>query len=251
MKILVIGATGMLGHAMLKELSNDKGLDVFGTIRGETILLPGFTDDGKIIYGIDVLQHDSLVEVFDKVKPSIVINCAGLIKQNVHSKDSLKIIPINSILPHKLAQLCNIFSSRLIHISTDCVFSGDKGYYCESDQPDARDLYGQSKLLGEVNYPNTVTLRTSIIGHELKSRHGLLSWFLAQGGTCRGYTKAIFSGLPTVILADIVGKIVIQHPNLTGIYHVGAEPISKYKLLTIMASVYGKNRDNPRRLRVD
>jgi dTDP-4-dehydrorhamnose reductase len=226
---------------VLNELKKDAALDVYGTTRSSrNKLCSGFESNHKIMYGIDVLQNNSLCDVFEMVKPNVVVNCAGLIKQNVLSCNPLKAIPINSVLPHQLAQLCNICGSRLIHISTDCVFSGAKGDYRECDQPDARDLYGLSKLLGEVDYPNAVTLRTSIIGHEVGTKNGLLSWFLDQDSSCNGYTKAIFSGLPTVILAEIIRKVVIPLPQLNGLYHVGADPISKFELLKMIAVVYEK-----------
>jgi len=143
-------------------------------------------------------------------------------------------------LPHRLARLCELSGARLVHMSTDCVFAGDKGCYLESDPSDAKDLYGRSKFLGEVAYPHAVTLRTSIIGHELQSAHGLVGWFLAQQERCNGYTKAVFSGLPTVVLAQIIRDVVIPRPDLSGVYHVAAEPIAKYDLLKLIAETYGK-----------
>jgi dTDP-4-dehydrorhamnose reductase len=152
----------------------------------------------------------------------------------------LQAIPINSLLPHRLAQLCAIAGSRLLHVSTDCVFSGSKGMYKESEASDAHDLYGQSKYLGEVDYSHAVTLRTSIIGREFTSAHGLIDWFLSQQGSVRGYTKAIFSGLPTVELARVMHDFVLPNPGLRGLYHVSAEPIDKYTLLQQVAQAYGK-----------
>ncbi|MFM8331419.1 MAG: dTDP-4-dehydrorhamnose reductase family protein, partial [Candidatus Methylumidiphilus sp.] len=146
----------------------------------------------------------------------------------------------NSLLPHRLATLCSIAGARLIHISTDCVFSGDRGGYTEDDPSDARDVYGKTKFLGEVTDSHTITLRTSIIGHELQTTHGLVEWFLSQERQCKGYTKAIFSGLPTVVLARIISDIVISRPDLSGVYHLAARPISKYELLNLIAAVYGK-----------
>jgi dTDP-4-dehydrorhamnose reductase len=169
-----------------------------------------------------------------------VINAVGLIKQLAGANDALAAIPINSVLPHRLARLCDLVGARLIHISTDCVFSGRKGMYKETDDPDANDLYGRSKFLGEVAYPNTVTLRTSIIGHELSTAHGLVGWFLAQDGTANGYSRAVFSGLSTVELARIIRDYVIPQPELVGLYHVSSDPINKLDLLRLVAKVYGK-----------
>jgi len=144
-------------------------------------------------------------------------------------------------MPHRLAKLCTLIGARLVHISTDCVFSGEKGGYVESDFTDARDVYGKSKALGEVDYPHTITLRTSTIGHELNSAYGLLDWFLSQNKSCKGYNRAIFSGVPTVILAQIIRDVVIPHKELSGIHHIAAKSINKYELLKLIAEVYGKS----------
>jgi dTDP-4-dehydrorhamnose reductase len=170
----------------------------------------------------------------------MVINCVGLIKQLAGADDPLLAIPLNSLLPHRVARLCDMAGARLVHISTDCVFSGEKGAYQETDYTDARDLYGMSKLLGEVHYPHSVTLRTSIIGHALEGANGLIDWFLAQQQRCRGYTRAIFSGLPTVVLARLVRDVIIPDSSLHGLYHVAADPISKYELFKQVAGIYGK-----------
>ncbi len=241
MKILVLGASGMLGNAMVRVLSEQADWQVHGTIRSESAKRFFHADIAeRLISGIDVEQHDSLLQAFIRIRPDVVINCVGLIKQLADAEDPLQAIPINALLPHRLARLCELSGARLVHMSTDCVFAGDKGDYRESDPSDARDLYGRSKFLGEVAYPHTITLRTSIIGHELQSAHGLVNWFLSQQGQCKGYTRAIFSGLPTVALAQVVRDVVIPHAELSGVYHVAAQPISKYGLLTLIAEVYGK-----------
>ncbi len=241
MRVLILGASGMLGNAMIQVLSEEGGWEVFGTIRsGSTSRFYSGEIAEKLIPGIDVEDHDSLVDVFDRVRPDIVINCIGLIKQLADANDPLLALPINSLLPHRLARLCSLAGARLVHVSTDCVFSGKKGNYVETDPSDAEDLYGKSKYLGEVDYPNAITLRTSIIGHELQSAHGLIGWFLSQKEKCEGYARAIFSGLPTVALAQIVRDVVIPRPDLHGVYHVAAKPISKYELLELVAKVYGK-----------
>lgn len=161
-------------------------------------------------------------------------------KQLADAEDPLQAIPINAMLPHRLSRLCELAGARLVQISTDCVFSGEKGNYRESDPSDAKDLYGKSKFIGELSSPHTITLRTSIIGHELQSAHGLLGWFLSQEERYNGYAKAIFSGLPTVVLAQIFRDEVIPRPELSGVYHVAGQPISKYDLLKLIATVYGK-----------
>jgi len=241
MKILVLGASGMLGNAMVRVLSEKNEWQVYGTVRSEgskKFFAPDISQ--RLIAGVDVESHDSLMQVFNKVRPDVVINCVGLIKQLADAEDPLQAIPINALLPHRLARMCELAGARLVHMSTDCVFSGAKGGYRESDPSDAKDLYGRSKYLGEVDYPNAITLRTSIIGHELQSAHGLVGWFLAQQGQCNGFTRAIFSGLPTVALAQVIRDVVIPRANLSGVYHVAAQPISKYDLLKLVADVYGK-----------
>lgn len=241
MKILIIGTTGMLGNAMIRILSEKVNWQVFGTARSESakhLVKPDIAE--RLITNIDVEQCDKLIKVFAQIKPNIVINCIGLIKQKNNSEDHVQAILLNALFPHRLARLCEMVGARLIHIGTDCVFQGDKGNYRESDKPDANDLYGKSKSLGDVTYSHTITLRTSIIGHELQTAHGLVDWFLSQKNQCRGYTKAIFSGLPTVVLAQVIRDCVIPHPELSGIYHVASNPISKYDLLKSIASLYKK-----------
>lgn len=244
MRVIVFGVSGMLGSAMFRALSLNSELDVFGTVRSNASVknFPVETH-GKLISHVDVDSHDSLVSVFGKIRPDIVVNCVGLVKQLSEANDPLVAVPINSLLPHRLAALCQVAGARLVHVSTDCVFSGAKGDYLESDFPDAYDLYGRTKLLGEVDYPHAITLRTSIIGHELSGARSLLSWFLSQEGQVKGFTKAIFSGLPTNELARVVRDFVIPNPELRGLYHVAAQPIDKYSLLKLVAEVYGKSID--------
>ena len=244
MKILVLGASGMLGNAMIRVLSERADLEVYGTLRSASAKkFFSAKIAEKLLSGVDVAQYDSLVQVFTHSRPDVVINCIGLIKQLVEGDDPLEAIPINALLPHRLARLCELSGARLIHISTDCVFTGNKGAYKEADQSDAQDLYGRSKLLGEVDYSHAVTLRTSIIGHELQGAHGLLGWFLSQKERCNGFAKAIFSGLPTVELAHIIRDIVLSRPDLHGVYHIAAKPISKFNLLKLIADVYNKKID--------
>jgi dTDP-4-dehydrorhamnose reductase len=242
MKVMILGVTGMLGNAMFRVLSEREDLAVYGTARSNSAC-KNFPDNlsRQIIVGTDVENNDSLIKVFATVQPDVVVNCVGLVKQLADANDPLQAVPINSLLPHRLAALCQATGARLVHISTDCVFSGVKGNYLETDFPDAYDLYGRSKLLGEVDYPHAITLRTSIIGHELSGNRSLVNWFLAQQGAVRGFTRAIFSGLPTVELATVVRDIVLPHKHLHGIYHVSAKPINKFDLLKMLAKVYGKD----------
>ena len=242
MKVLILGVTGMLGNAVFRVFSGSVGLAVYGTARSNSALQQ-FPSNlwGRIIVGTDVENNDSLMRAFATVRPDVVINCVGLVKQLADANDPLQAVPINTLLPHRLAALCQATGARLVHISTDCVFSGAKGNYIETDVPDAYDLYGRSKLMGEVDYPHAITLRTSIIGHELSGNRSLVNWFLAQHGVVRGFTRAIFSGLPTVELATVVRDVVLPREELQGLYHVSAKPINKFDLLQMLAQAYGKD----------
>jgi len=242
MRILVLGASGMLGNAMLRVLDEHEDFEVFGTARSRDVgrFFPAKISQ-RLMAGVDVENQDALMNAFYQVRPKAVINCVGLVKQLAEASDPLRLIPLNALLPHRLARLCAVSDARLVHISTDCVFSGEKGGYTESDSSDARDLYGVTKYLGEVNYPNSITLRTSAIGHALEGSNGLIDWFLGQQGRCRGFTRAVFSGLPTMVLAQIVRDVIIPDSELHGLYHVAAEPIAKFDLLKRVAEVYGKS----------
>lgn len=240
-RVLVLGASGMLGNAVLRLFAQSPGYTAIGSVRTVAVLplLPAELR-GRVVCGVDVENIDSLISLFSSTRPDLVINCIGLVKQLAEADDPLSAIPINALLPHRLARLCGVAGARLIHISTDCVFAGTRGMYREEDASDAKDLYGRSKYLGEVDYPRAVTLRTSIVGHELGSAHGLVGWFLKQTGSIRGYTHAVFSGLPTVELARVIREHVLPRPELRGLYHVSAAPISKYELLRLVAQTYGK-----------
>jgi len=241
MRILILGVSGMLGSTMFQVMSQASQFEVYGTARSFKIKKYFHNEPAeRIITDVDLGYPDTIVDLFAKVRPNAVINCIGLVKQLSHSNSTLFALPINSLLPHKLAKYCELIGSRLIHISTDCVFSGLKGNYKEDDEPDAQDLYGRSKLLGEVYYPHTVTLRTSIIGHELNSSHSLIGWFISQRSGIKGYRHAIFSGLPTCELSKIIRDIVLLKPELSGLYHVAAKPISKYDLLNLVNLEYNK-----------
>jgi dTDP-4-dehydrorhamnose reductase len=244
MRVLVLGASGMLGNAMIRILSECNDWDVYGTIRSESCKRFFRSDIAfNLISDVDVEQQNSLIDVFNKTQPDVVINCIGLVKQLAVCDEPLAAISINALLPHRLAKLCEAGGARLVQISTDCIFSGSKGLYSETDFADASDLYGRSKYLGEVDYPHAITLRTSIIGHELNSAHSLISWFLAQSESVKGFTRAIFSGLPTVEVARVIRDYVIPHPELHGVYHLAAMPINKFDLLKLVANTYDKKID--------
>lgn len=241
-RVLVFGVTGMLGSALFRAFSTDSNLDTFGTMRdanGARYFAPEFHD--ALIPNVHLEGESGLLTAFSIARPDIVLNCIGIIKQLPNSNDHLESLAINSSLPHRLAKYCSVVGARLVHFSTDCVFSGKQGDYKEGDFPDADDLYGRSKLLGEVGYENTLTLRTSIVGHELSSNRSLIDWFLGQTGTIKGFKKAIFSGLPTIEVARVVRELVIPDPDLRGLYHLSVDPISKYDLLSLVAEVYKKD----------
>lgn len=241
-RLLIIGASGMLGGCLFRLFSAVSDFTTYGTVRSSDYkdFFPERLSS-NLITGIDVRSTDCLHRVFEEVRPEIVINCAGVVKQLSSANDPLVALPLNSLFPHRLSKICSINRSRLIHVSTDCVFSGSRGMYLESDTPDASDLYGVSKRLGEISYPNCITLRTSIIGHELNGARGLIDWFLAQEKAITGYTKALFSGLPTIVLGNVIKDYVIPNSGLEGLYHVSAQPISKYELLSLVAEIYGKD----------
>jgi len=244
MRVLVIGANGMIGSTIFRVLSEVEGWDVFGSVRdSKELRYFSETMAKKAVSGVEVTLEPALLKIFKDIQPEVVINCAGLTKHLPGANDPLIAIPINAVLPHKLAAYCAIAGARLIQISSDCVFSGNKGGYLETDTTDATDLYGRTKAMGEVDYPNAITLRTSTIGHELHSTYGLLDWFLSQENSCNGFTKAFFSGLPTVVFAQIIRDVVIPRPDMHGLYHVAGQPIAKYDLLKLIAKVYNKSID--------
>lgn len=243
MKVLILGVTGMMGHKLFSYLSSIDDFDVYSTARNSSNLSSWFPQNllDRIIKDVDAYSFDTIIRAVSKLKPEVVINCIGLIKQLPIANDTFSAITINSQLPHSISLLCQSEGARMIHISTDCVFNGEKGNYSEEDPSDAKDLYGRTKYLGEVDYPHCVTLRTSIIGHELKGRYGLVEWFLSQKERVKGYTKAVYSGFPTIELARIIGEYVICNNELKGIYHVSSDPISKCELLKLIAEKYSMN----------
>lgn len=245
MRVLVLGASGMLGNAVIDVFSQDSSYEVWGTLRSASALRYFPVEQrARLLVGVDVLDQDALVRALDMVRPNVVINCVGLIKQLADAQDPLSTLPVNAMFPHRLARLCGLADIRVIHVSTDCVFSGRTGAYTESDPSDAEDLYGKSKFIGELHdLKHAITIRTSIIGHELNSNFALVDWFLSQTGAVRGFAKAIFSGLPTVELASVIKDCVLTHPELHGLYHVAAAPITKLELLRLISKQYKKEID--------
>ncbi|CAN5351582.1 SDR family oxidoreductase [soil metagenome] len=235
MRVLVIGGTGMLGHKLVQTLGDD--LEVWTTIRRPFSQVERFNifDRRRTVENLNVLDNDALRSAIDLIKPSVVINAVGVIKQVPAADDPAEMIKINAVLPNTLASMSRDFAFRLICISTDCVFSGKSGNYREDDLPDAVDLYGESKYNGEVKAENCLTLRTSMIGRELDTCHSLLEWLLSnRGGEVKGFVNAIFSGFSTKALARLITSIIKDHPTLLGLYHLSSEPISKYELLKML-----------------
>jgi len=245
LKVLVLGASGMLGNALIRTLTTDDRIDAIGSMRSveHLQLFPKFVKANLLVRD-ELSDERALRDLIEEVRPDCIVNCVGVIKQQVHANNPVAVLPINSIFPHQLAEIGAGLGSRIIHISTDCVFSGKKGSYKENDFSDVNDLYGMSKFLGELKtYENALTLRTSIIGHELYSARSLVDWFLSQEGSVRGFDKAVFSGLPTTELAALIVRCILDFKDLKGLYHVATNPINKYELLCILKDVYEKDID--------
>jgi len=239
-KILVLGATGMLGHKAMQVLSRLH--DVVGSVRPDPVTYRNHPvlKDLELVGNVDVNDFSTVERAITETRPDVVFNCIGIVKQLKEAYDPVPSIRINALFPHLLAQTCGREGIRMVHMSTDCVFSGKKGMYTEQDFPDADDLYGRTKYLGEVDYPGCLTVRTSIIGRELDSAHGLLGWFFSQQGKkVSGYTRAIFSGLTTNALSDVIGTVIERHPDLRGTWQVASSPIDKYDLLVQVRDRFG------------
>jgi dTDP-4-dehydrorhamnose reductase len=229
MRVLILGAGGMLGHKLCQVLAEQ--MEVWATFREQPIKFD-YLPKERILNNVLVQDLSRIQEVLGIVKPDAVVNATGIVKQRDEAKQAIASIQVNALFPHQLAELCSERGIRVIQISTDCVFSGTRGNYSEIDNPDPVDLYGRSKLLGELNRPEALTLRTCIIGWQLNTFTSLLSWFAFQRGKrIKGYRKAIFSGISTTVLSQLIGDILLTRPELTGIYQVASEPISKFELL--------------------
>lgn len=230
----------MLGHKVWQTFRDR--FDTFATVRDlrHSFVRLTAADDSRVITGVSALNSLDIDRAFTLAQPDVVVNCIGIVKQDKSAKDPIASIGVNSLFPHQVAQRCRASQARLIHLSTDCVFSGSKGNYSEGDPPDSQDLYGRSKLLGEVDEEGSLTIRTSMIGRELTGCHGLLEWFFSQhGGKVRGFKRAVFSGFTTQVLAVLIARIITDQPNLSGIWHVSSDAISKFDLLTLVKKTYG------------
>ncbi len=236
LKILVLGASGLLGHKLMQILSED--FDTVGTIRAREERLETLIPASRLIQGVSAEDFAGVRKAIETQRPDVVINSIGIIKQLPEASDPIKSIEVNALFPHRVAALCKQMRARFLQISTDCVFSGGKGDYTEDDPADCRDLYGLSKLMGEVDTESSLTIRTSIIGQHILDGPSLIQWFLRQDGAVPGFTKAMFSGLPTVYLCRTLKSLISNHPDLCGILHVSADPISKFDLLSLVKEAY-------------
>ena len=242
MKVLVLGGNGMLGHKLVQAWETK--FDVFTTLRENFSDYKhfGIFNSYKVFDKINVEKIKRFEQVIKQIKPQVIFNAIGIIKQLPSSKNVVKTLNVNSIFPHLLAEIAEKHNSRLINISTDCVFSGKKGEYTEKDYADAEDLYGKSKNFGEVTEGNCLTLRTSIIGRELSAGHSLVEWFLGnRGKTVKGFKNAIYTGFPTIVLAKIISDIIENYPNMHGLYHLSSNKISKYELLKLLNKEFATN----------
>jgi dTDP-4-dehydrorhamnose reductase len=235
--VLVFGGSGMLGHELWRTCA--ERFDAYATVRSDELSGPvtEVLDPERIVLGVRAEEPRTIARALDETRPDAVVNCIGIVKQAV--EDPEPAIRINALFPHRLAAACRERDVRLIHVSTDCVFSGKTGGYVESDLPDPVDTYGRSKLLGEPSTPGALTIRTSMIGRELATSHGLLEWFLGQrGGSVRGFTRAVFSGPTTPVLSRAIADIVERHESLDGLWHLSAEPIAKHDLLVQLRDAF-------------
>jgi dTDP-4-dehydrorhamnose reductase len=257
MRVLILGGKGMLGHKLFQTM--EAPFEPWATVRCEPSSLArfGFYDPARVVGGVEATDFSSIRRAFEIVRPQAAVNCVGIVKQQALAKDPEACIAINALLPHRLATLCAEFGARLVHVSTDCVFTGSRGSYTENDPTDADDLYGRTKALGETAALNAITLRTSIIGRELGAGLGVVEWFLRECGFAKracaqakggpavlervrilGYTRALFSGFTTHELSRVIQRVLLRHPDLSGLYQVSSEPIDKASLLTLVRDAY-------------
>jgi dTDP-4-dehydrorhamnose reductase len=241
-KILILGGTGMLGHKLFQQL-RARFPGTLCTMQQHAADAPydhiTLLKNRGVIEGVDAFDFDQLSKLLLRLRPHFLINCIGVIKQRQAASSHIATITLNSLLPHRLAALSARWGGRLIHFSTDCVFSGRRGMYKEGDPCDPQDLYGKTKFLGETTAVNALTVRTSIIGRELTNHCSLLDWFLSNSrGRVQGYRKSLYSGVTTNHLAELVADIIVRHQHLNGLYQVASEPISKYELLCLLREAY-------------
>lgn len=241
MRVLILGGNGMIGSGLARQLAPDHEVAV--TVRRADPELAGTLGlpPGRVYGGVDLLRPDSLTGVVAAVRPRVLVNAVGVTKQKVAEWPAQSVVELNALLPHRLATFCRAAGIRFVHLSSDCVFSGGRGHYTEDDRPDPVDVYGMTKALGEPRETTALTLRTSTIGLELGlGGKGLVEWFLAQAGRVSGYRRAIYTGVTTMELGRLLGRILTDHEDLAGLWHVAAEPVTKYDLLAMLAGRLGR-----------
>lgn len=239
-RVLIFGGNGMLGHKLVQIFS--PRFETWTTLRGSKSKYAqlGLLDADRIIENVEVENAERINKAVEAANPDVIINAVGLVKQLPSSKNVIRTLTVNSIFPLRLAEIVEKIGSRLITISTDCVFNGRRGMYTEDDVSDAEDVYGKSKNLGEVSQPNCLTIRTSIIGREISTAHSFVEWFLSnRGGRVKGFTKAIYSGFPTIVFAELLVDVIKNHQGLSGLYHISSDPINKFDLLCLLRNAYG------------
>lgn len=232
----------MLGHKLVQRWENK--FEVWTTVRKgfDEYQRYGIFNAERTIDRIDAEDFERLQKVIDELQPAVIVNAVGIIKQLPTSKNVIKTLTVNAILPHRLAEAAGRIDARFITLGTDCVFDGKQGNYKEEDVSNATDVYGKSKSLGEVEGAHCLTLRTSIIGRELQTSHSLVEWFLSnRGKKVKGYVKAIYTGFPTIVLADIIADLIERHQQLNGLYQVSSDPINKFELLKLINEAYDAN----------
>ncbi len=241
MKILIFGASGMLGNNLFNIFSEKTNFETYGVVRNKKKInnMSKYSKNLKEIS--DVRNYEEISRVSEKISPDVIINCIGIIKQREDIDDKTQTIQINSLLPHLLLNISKNVGAKFIHFSTDCVFSGKEGNYTEKHSPDAEDIYGLSKRLGEINGEGALTLRTSIIGHELDTKKSLIDWFLSQKRIVKGFKNAIFSGLTTTEISKVLENIILNNDDLEGLFHLSVNPINKFDLLKLVAEIYKKD----------
>lgn len=240
LRVLVLGGSGMLGHKVFETLR--ERFDVCATFRdadGAWAEFPMYADKSRAVAGVDAMEFESVARAVREAGPDAVVNCIGVVKQVRAAHEPVPCISINALFPHRLAELCREVGARLIHMSTDCVFSGRRGRYTEDDPSDAEDLYGKTKSLGEVGGPGALTIRSSIIGRDFRRDTGLVEWFLSnRGGRVKGFRRAIYTGLTTRAMSEMIGRVIADFPDLSGLWHVASEPINKYDLLVRLRDTF-------------
>lgn len=245
MRVLILGVSGLIGHKLFQELTSS--FEVFGTLHkikqqyGDIQLFSG----DNVIGGVDVKKFEILTGVFAAINPDVILNCVGITKRKININYPLEVLMVNSVFPHQLANWAKENQKRVIHFSTDCVFDGKIGNYTESSLTTAEDIYGRTKALGEITYNHTLTIRSSFIGQELFDRTELLDWFLSQDGkVIKGFKNTFYSGVSTIFMAKVIKEIILNFPDLFGLYQLApGNPISKFELLSIAKESFNINVD--------